>query len=295
MVDSFDLIYCIDRFAPMVQLLTPRAWRFPRIRSHACFFLIALAVVLPGFARSQAFTSARLADGFDLPVGKPDGAGYYVYRGFSPYGHLGEDWNGNGGGNTDEGDPVYSIAHGVVVFSQDYRRGWGNVVIIRHAYRENNGQINFVDSLYGHLKVRSVKLGQQVTRGQYIGTIGRGPYRMYAAHLHFEIRKDLRVGMRRDLYPKTYTTYHSPRTFLKTRRRLRFEDRLVRVPINTFLKSNPNKVFASAIDVPEVEESTTVRPTVSEEMQEILEEETSDEDITPEKTKSLFEKLFGKD
>jgi murein DD-endopeptidase MepM/ murein hydrolase activator NlpD len=250
---------------------------------------------MPGVARSQAFTSARLADGFDMPVGKPDAAGYYVYRGFSPYGHLGEDWNGNGGGNTDEGDPVYSIAHGVVVFSEDYRRGWGNVVIIRHAYRENNGQINFVDSLYGHLKVRSVKVGQQVTRGQYVGTIGRGPYRMYAAHLHFEIRKDLRVGMRRDLYPKTYTTYHSPRTFLKTRRRLRLEDRLVRVPINTFLKSNPNKVFTSAIDVPKADEPTTVRPSVPEEMQEIIAEETSPEEVTPEKTKSLFEKLFGKD
>lgn len=279
----------------MANLLTPRAWHSSRIVSCFCFLFIVLLLSMPGVARSQAFTSARLADGFDMPVGKPDAAGYYVYRGFSPYGHLGEDWNGNGGGNTDEGDPVYSIAHGVVVFSEDYRRGWGNVVIIRHAYRENNGQINFVDSLYGHLKVRSVKVGQQVTRGQYVGTIGRGPYRMYAAHLHFEIRKDLRVGMRRDLYPKTYTTYHSPRTFLKTRRRLRLEDRLVRVPINTFLKSNPNKVFTSAIDVPKADEPTTVRPSVPEEMQEIIAEETSPEEVTPEKTKSLFEKLFGKD
>ncbi len=253
----------------------------------------ALAALGADTAYCQAFSPARLADGFDLPVGKPDGAGYYVYRGFSPYGHLGEDWNGNGGGNSDEGDPVYSIAHGVVVFSEDYRKGWGNVIIIRHAYRENNGQINFVDSLYGHLKVRRVKVGEQVMRGQYIGTIGRGPYRMYAAHLHFEIRKDLRVGMRRDLYPKTYTTYHSPRTFLRTRRRLRFEDRLVRIPINTFLKSNPNKVYTSAIDVPEIELGTTVRPTVPDEVQGIIEEETSTETITPEKTKSLFDRLFG--
>jgi len=183
----------------------------------------------------------------------------------------------------------------VVVFSRDYKRGWGNVVIIRHAYRENNGQINFVDSLYGHLKVRSVREGQEIARGQLVGTIGRGPYRMYAAHLHFEIRKDLRVGMRRDLYPKTYTTYHSPRTFLKTRRRLRFEDRRVRVPINTFLKSNPNKVLTSAIEVPEIESSSTVRPVVPDDVDEIIESQTSGESITPERTKSLFEKLFDVD
>ncbi|MDF1659758.1 MAG: M23 family metallopeptidase, partial [Verrucomicrobiales bacterium] len=218
---------------------------------------------------------------------------YYVYRGFSPYGHLGEDWNGNGGGNTDEGDAVYSTAHGVVIFSEDYRKGWGNVVIIRHAYRETNGQIAFVDSLYGHLKVRSVRVGEQVTRGQLVGTIGCGPYRMYAAHLHFEIRKDLRVGMRRDLYPKTYTTYHSPRSFISARRKLRLEERLVRVPINTFQKSNPNRILTSAVEVPEVTESTTVRPVIPDELGEIIAQETEVEATTPEKSKGLFDRLFG--
>jgi murein DD-endopeptidase MepM/ murein hydrolase activator NlpD len=270
--------------------------------SHRILFCArALPVVIlaclgaPLGCLAQSYTSARLADGFDVPVGKPNGAGYYVYRGFSPNGHLGEDWNGNGGGNSDEGDPVYSTAHGVVVFSEDYRKGWGNVIIIRHAYRENNGQIAFVDSLYGHLKVRSVRVGQQVTRGQMVGTIGCGPYRMYAAHLHFEIRKDLRVGMRRDLYPKTYTTYHSPRTFIGARRQLRLEDRLVRVPINTFLKSNPNRVLTSAVEVPELSsEGTTIRPVVPDELNSVIEEETTVESATPEKTKSIFDKLFNR-
>jgi hypothetical protein len=35
-----------------------------------------------------AFT--KLADGFDFPVGIPDGQGYYKARGFRPNGHLGE-------------------------------------------------------------------------------------------------------------------------------------------------------------------------------------------------------------
>ncbi|MEM6278515.1 MAG: M23 family metallopeptidase [Verrucomicrobiota bacterium] len=244
---------------------------------------------------AQSYTSTRLADGFDIPVGKPDGYGYYVYRGFSPYGHMGEDWNGNGGGNSDEGDPVYSTAHGVVIFSEDYRKGWGNVVIVRHAYRETNGQIAFVDSLYGHLKVRSVRVGQQVTRGQLVGTIGCGPYRMYAAHLHFEIRKDLRVGMRRDLYPKTYSTYHSPRSFISSRRRLRFEDRLVRVPINTFQRSNPNRMLTSEVKIPELAEPATVRPVVPEVVSEVIDGETMVEEAAPEKSKSLLERLFGGD
>lgn len=261
--------------------------------------LLFLAPLVPAHLSAQAFTTTRLADGFDYPVGKPNGDGYYIFRGFSPNGHLGEDWNGNGGGDTDEGDPVYSIAHGVVVFSEDYKRGWGNVVIIRHAYRENNGQIAFIDSLYGHLKVRAVKLGQQVTRGQIVGTIGCGPYRMYAAHLHFEIRKDLRVGMRRELYPRTYQTYHVPKQFTDTRRNLRFEDRLVRVPINTFLKSNPNRLEVDEVNPPELTSvdpsPETVRPAVPEELGTVIEAETQPEAATaPAKSKSLFDKFLEK-
>lgn len=259
--------------------------------------LLSFVVVsgLSGVVFAQSYTTARLADGFDIPVGKPNGDGYYVYRGFSPNGHMGEDWNGNGGGDSDEGDPVYSMGNGVVVFSEDYKRGWGNVIIIRHAFREKNGQIAFVDSLYGHLKVRSVSVGQQVTRGQLVGTIGTGPYGMYAAHLHFEIRKDLRVGMRRDLYPKTYTTYHSPRTFIQTYRRLRHEDRIVRIPINTFSKSNPNLLTTAPVSVEEItERSAAVRPVVPEEIETVIEAETSAEAASPEKSKSIFEKLFQK-
>ena len=67
-----------------------------------------------------------LADGFDFPVGKPDGKGYYKSRGLrlaTPR-HLGEDWNGNGGGNSDLGDPVYSIGLGLVTYADDARGRW---------------------------------------------------------------------------------------------------------------------------------------------------------------------------
>jgi hypothetical protein len=68
-----------------------------------------------------AFT--KLADGFDFPVGIPDGQGYYKARGFRPNGHLGEDWDGMRAGDTDLGDPVCSIGTGVVVFVRDCHMG----------------------------------------------------------------------------------------------------------------------------------------------------------------------------
>jgi len=243
---------------------------------------------------AQSYTTAQLADGFDYPVGKPDARGYYVFRGFSPGGHLGEDWNGKGGGDRDLGAPVYACGNGVVVFSEDYKRGWGNVIIIRHAFRAKSGQIAFVDSLYGHLNKRMASVGEKITRGQQVGTIGKGPYGMYAAHLHFEIRKDLRVGMRRDLYAQNFDTYYSPRYFIDSHRNLRYESRYVRVPIHTFLRSNPNRIETSKIEAPKIDAPTTARPDVPEKIATVIEQQTAEEPTKPAKTKSLFERLFSK-
>lgn len=193
-----------------------------------------LFVILWSAAPVHAAQSIRvpLADGFDLPVGKPDGAGYYVFRGYYPGGHLGEDWNGNGGGDSDLGDPVYATGGGVVVFSEDYLRGWGNVVIVRHAYIDETGRVTLADSLYGHLDRRMVRKYQLVTRGQQLGTIGTA-HGKYAAHLHFEIRKNTSIGMARSSFDKGYSNYFSPRQFISARRTLR-SGANVAVPVDTF-------------------------------------------------------------
>jgi Peptidase family M23 len=180
-------------------------------------FCVALCLSVSG--RAERTATVMLADGFDIPVGKPDGNGYYVFRGYTPHGHLGEDWNGKGGGDSDLGDPVYATAHGIVVFSADVRLGWGNCVIIRHAYRDISGAICEVDSLYGHLDRRDVRKDQIIRRGQQIGTIGTA-HGIYAAHLHFELRKNLQVGMNRSQFPKDSSVYYSPRQFITTRRQL---------------------------------------------------------------------------
>ncbi|MBV9126535.1 MAG: M23 family metallopeptidase, partial [Verrucomicrobia bacterium] len=111
---------------------------------------------------SPSTTSVRLADAFDFPVGWPEATGYHKARGFRPNGHLGEDWDGDGGGNTDLGDPIYAAGNGLVLLARDVRMGWGNVVIVRHGFRdpELGGALTAVDTLYGHLDTVGVHEGQ---------------------------------------------------------------------------------------------------------------------------------------
>ena len=141
--------------------------------SYFRFLLLAL-VFLTGSAlisesapvymarRDSKFALVPLCDGFDFPVGKPDGNGYYRSRGLrlkSPR-HMGEDWNGNKGGNSDLGDPVYSVGHGVVTYAADARGAWGKVVIVRHAFREpKSGKVLCCQTLYSHLNAINVVLG----------------------------------------------------------------------------------------------------------------------------------------
>lgn len=196
---------------------------------------VAICTLLTA-APAEAGVKVNLADGFDFPVGKPDAAGYYKARGLrlrSPR-HYGEDWNGRGGGNTDLGDPVYTVADGVVTFAHDVRQGWGNVVLIRHAYRDpTSGKVKFIDSLYGHLDKMTVKTGQGVKRGQQVGTIGtnRG---MYPAHLHFEMRHNITIGMARNGIPADLVNWADPTQFINKHRRLNREWRGVALPTGTY-------------------------------------------------------------
>jgi murein DD-endopeptidase MepM/ murein hydrolase activator NlpD len=177
-----------------------------------------------------AFT--KLANGFDFPVGIPDAQGYYKARGFRSRGHLGEDWDGTRGGDTDLGDPVYSIGDGVVVFARDCHMGWGNVVIVRHAYREN-GAVENIDSLYGHLGSILVRRGQPVSRGQKIASIGTA-HGLYDAHLHLEIRKNIEIGMSRAAFARDFSNYYDPSQFILTHRHLQTSRGKYRIAMNTF-------------------------------------------------------------
>lgn len=124
-----------------------------------------------------------LAKTFSFPVGNGTAKNYYNAQKFRENNHLGEDWNINTGGNADLGEPILSIANGFVLFAEDVKGGWGNVIRILHKTRK--GQ--FVESLYAHCDSIFIKKGDYVEEKQQIGTIGTA-HGKYLAHLHFELR-----------------------------------------------------------------------------------------------------------
>jgi murein DD-endopeptidase MepM/ murein hydrolase activator NlpD len=198
-----------------------------------------------------------LADGFETPVGKGGSGVYHRARGFTPNGHLGEDWNGAGGGNTDLGDPITACGTGIVQFADDFHLGWGNVVIIRHAYLED-GEVKFVDSLYGHLNEFYVKVGQIVKRGQLIATMGNN-HGMYDAHLHFEMRKNIQIGMSRSAFARDFSNYYDPTKFILAHRDLQTGGQYAVTPVNTFSTPAPNSggaVYAGPVTGPATRSST---------------------------------------
>ena len=155
-----------------------------------------------------------VADGFDFPVGKPNAKGYYNAQGFGKNQHLGDDWNGTGGGNTDLGDPVYACARGYVLQADDLRGGWGKVVRIIHLLSME--PLRVVESVYAHLDRMDVEAGTALKRGDCVGTIGTAGG-LYYAHLHFEIRTipfmDIGGG-----YSSNTNGFEDPTGFIKTNR-----------------------------------------------------------------------------
>ena len=218
-------------------LPTPAArWSLLGLSALSLFaarFLFAVGEETPGQPSPTA--QVRLAEGFDYPVGRPDGVGYHKARGFTPNGHLGDDWNKDGTtGDGDLGSPIYCTGEGVVVLAGNVHLGWGNVVMVRHSYREprEGNVIKTIDSLYGHLDTITVQVGQVVGRGQLVGTMGTGGG-LYDAHLHFEIRKNIHIGMFRSSFAKDFSCYEDPTAFVDTHRVLRGGGSVM-VALNTF-------------------------------------------------------------
>ena len=141
------------------------------------------------FAKNPTYISNQ----FDFPVGKPDGTNYFKAQEFGESKHLGEDWNGVSGGNTDLGDPVYSVSNGYVTFAEHVCCGWGNIVRVVHKFPDHP-EYPYVESFYAHLDVMNVKEGEFIQRGQLLGTIGTADGK-YSAHLHLEMRNFIDMGV----------------------------------------------------------------------------------------------------
>ena len=75
------------------------------------------------------------------------------------------------------GTDIYATGKGKVIFASR-KQGYGNCLIIDHGYD--------YQTLYGHIDKFKVRVGQQVSRGEIIATVGntgksKGP------HLHYEV------------------------------------------------------------------------------------------------------------
>jgi len=79
------------------------------------------------------------------------------------------------------GTPVRAAENGVVVYAGNELKGFGNLVLLRHA----DGWM----SAYAHLDEIGVERGAQVQRGQGIGKVGQSGG-VSSPQLHFELRRD---------------------------------------------------------------------------------------------------------
>ena len=157
-----------------------------------------------------------ISDGFDFPVGAPNARDYYNAQGFGGKNfHLGEDWNGLGGSNTDFGDPVYAVANGIVIYSKHVIAGWGNIIRVVHNTGTKDSP-KYVESFYAHLNKMLVKEGDIVSRGQKIGTIGN-VNGLYYAHLHFEMRSKINMPVSSG-YSDNTTGYINPTKYIMNSR-----------------------------------------------------------------------------
>jgi len=101
----------------------------------------------------------------------------------APAGRLSQGIHGLNGVDlaAPQGSAVNAAAAGTVIVSKvgGWNGGYGNYVVIDHG--------NGVQTLYAHMSTDAVSIGQSVSRGQNIGTVGNtGQSTGY--HLHFEVR-----------------------------------------------------------------------------------------------------------
>ncbi len=79
-----------------------------------------------------------------------------------------------------QGTPVKAAEDGVVAYAGNELRGYGNLVLVRHA----NGYV----TAYAHNSTIAVRRGEQVRRGQTIAAAGQTG-NVSSPQLHFEIRR----------------------------------------------------------------------------------------------------------
>jgi murein DD-endopeptidase MepM/ murein hydrolase activator NlpD len=142
-------------------------WRAPRItRANPA----SARILGPGFC-------GEIYDG-------PIGAGFFVWPTpsygisgytFDPFVHPAIDIGGG------EGNAIFAVDAGVVVYAGWHNGGYGNVVVIDHG--------NGWQSLYAHLSSVSVGCGDGMFQGNVLGGMG-STGNSTGTHLHYEMQHD---------------------------------------------------------------------------------------------------------
>jgi murein DD-endopeptidase MepM/ murein hydrolase activator NlpD len=101
-----------------------------------------------------------------------------------------------------EGTAVYATGHGKVQRVEFNKDGYGKCIVIDHGYD--------FQSVYAHLSTISIKVGQDVKRGQIIGRVGNSGG--VSPHLHYEIlHKKKRINpihfCREGMSPQEYSYF----------------------------------------------------------------------------------------
>ena len=96
-----------------------------------------------------------------------------------------------------QGTPFHAAENGVVVYAGNELRGFGNLILIRHA----DGWV----TAYAHANEILVPRGEQVRRGQVIGKVG-ATGNVNAPQLHFEIRRGARAVDPREFLARVETS-----------------------------------------------------------------------------------------
>ena len=95
------------------------------------------------------------------------------------------------------GTPIQAAENGVVVYAGNELRGFGNLLLIKHA----DGWV----TAYAHADTLKVGRGDQVRRGDIIATVGDSG-NVGQPQLHFEIRKGQQAIDPRKHLPSTQTS-----------------------------------------------------------------------------------------
>ena len=135
----------------------------------------------------------------EIAVTMPEGAAnisqqFATRHPVSGYSHFGIDIWGS------RGTPIIAAAPGTVIRSF-LAVGHGNRVLINHG-RDVEGQLLL--SEYKHLDSRHVHVGDVVSRGQQIGTMGSKGVAGLLVHLHFEVQRGPNLAKAKPLDPHLF-------------------------------------------------------------------------------------------